>query len=41
MHLADFSNVALVSAIMLYAVAMAVYAGDFAFGKRARASATA
>jgi cytochrome c-type biogenesis protein CcsB len=39
MHLADFSNVALVSAIVLYAVAMAVYAGDFAFGRRPRASA--
>ena len=36
--LADFSNVTLVLAIVLYAVAMLAYACDFAFGKRQAAA---
>ena len=38
--LAQVSNVTLVLAIMLYAVAMLVYACDLAFGKRRAATAT-
>ena len=39
--LADFSNVTLVLAIVLYAVAMLAYACDFAFGKRQAAATSA
>jgi hypothetical protein len=38
--LADFSNVLLVAAIALYAVAMVAYAFDFAFSRRKSASLT-
>jgi cytochrome c-type biogenesis protein CcsB len=38
--LAQVSNAALVSAIVLYALAMLAYAGDFAFGKRRTAQAS-
>ena len=38
--LADFSNVTLVLAIVLYAVAMLAYACDFAFGKQQAAAAS-